>query len=311
LVLQEQEIEVTSISFVSPFFNAENAKKAATSLKVPIIVKDITGEHLDMLLNPKHGYGSGMNPCIDCHALMLKIAGGIMRKEGFDFIFTGEVLGERPMSQNKQSLHTVAKESGYADYVLRPLSAKLLPETKIEKEGKIDRSRLLDISGRQRKRQLEMAAQYGIKDVPTPAGGCLLTDPCFSARLKDLLRREGKPSIHDIELLKVGRHVGLDQKNKVIIGRNEKDNNILRSLDGGKYIMFVPKRVRGPHCMVPRGISGELLERAMEICASYCDAREDGEVMFREKSANPGREIRAAYSRSNRPERFIGDIDKN
>jgi len=143
------------------------------------MILDITEEHLHMLRSPRYGYGKNMNPCIDCHTLMLKIAGGIMENKGYDFLATGEVLGQRPMSQTKQSLYIVAKNSGYADHILRPLSAQLLDPVKAEREGKIDRSGLLAISGRGRKDQMQLAEAWGIRHYPPPAGGCLLTDPIF------------------------------------------------------------------------------------------------------------------------------------
>ena len=168
-----------------------------------------------------------MNPCIDCHTLMLKIAGKKMEEMGHDFIFTGEVLGQRPMSQSRQMLHVVAKNSGYADRILRPLSARLLPETLPEKEGKVDRERLLDIQGRGRKRQMEMAERYGITEYANPAGGCLLTDPMFSKRLRDLFASHPGFTPRDLELLKVGRHIRLNDRHKVIVGRNKRDNQSL------------------------------------------------------------------------------------
>jgi tRNA-specific 2-thiouridylase len=305
-VLQEQGIAVTGISFVTPFFNAENAKKAADELAIPLIEKQITKEHLTMLLKPKHGYGSNMNPCIDCHALMLKIAGGIMEDEGFDFLCTGEVLGERPMSQNKAALKIVARESGYQELILRPLSARLLPETKPEREGKVDRERLLDLSGRQRKRQFELAKHYRLKHLPTPASGCLLTDPGFSARLKDLIGKGGRPDVVDIELLKIGRHVALDKRYKMIIGRNEKDNTALRAVHHDRYLLFAPRGVRGPLCMIPHALDEDLMEKAMKMCASYCDAQEGTEVAFQTKQGTGERRIRAVSSRANRPKTFIG-----
>ena len=305
-VLKEQAIDVTGISFVTPFFGSRNAQKAVRELGIPLIVKDITVDHMDMLLNPKHGYGSRMNPCIDCHALMLKKAGEIMKKEGFDFIFTGEVLGERPMSQNKVSLGIVAKESGYADYILRPLSAKLLPETKPEREKKVDRNRLLDISGRQRKRQLDLARNYNFKEFPTPASGCLLTDPGFSARLKDLLLIKEKPEPEDIELLKVGRHVKLAKDKKIIIGRNEKDNGDIGNLSHGEYLLFAPEGVRGPYCLVPRKLDEGLLDKAMEICASYCSAGEGDEVVFGARDRENRINIKTIHSKANRPKEFVG-----
>jgi tRNA U34 2-thiouridine synthase MnmA/TrmU len=182
-VLREQNIRIEAVAFITPFFGPGNAQKAVKMLNVPLHVVDITDVHLQMLKKPKHGYGSGMNPCIDCHALMFREAGKLMQQWGADFLFSGEVLGERPMSQNKQSLRVVARDSGFEEYIIRPLSAKLLPITKPEHEGKVDRERLLDIQGRSRKRQMELAKQYGITEYPEPAGGCRLTEPNFSKRL--------------------------------------------------------------------------------------------------------------------------------
>jgi len=303
-VLKEQGIDVTAISFVTPFFSSKRAERAAREMKVPIIIKNITVKHLKMLLKPKHGYGSNMNPCIDCHALMLNIAGKIMEEKKIDFLFTGEVLGERPMSQNKTSLQIVAKESGYEDFVLRPLSAKLLPETKPEREGKVDRSRLLDLSGRQRKRQFELAKKYQLKSIPTPASGCLLTDPGFSNRLRDLFATKRNPTPEDVELLKTGRHIRLDIDNKIIVGRNEADNKILAEIKNDEYKLFFPKEVRGPHCMVPKRLKGKLFCKALDICASYCSASESDDIMFvatEEKEA-----IKTSFSKANRPKKFIG-----
>ncbi len=146
-------------------------------LGIELRVMDISEIHLKIVLSPKYGYGKGMNPCIDCHALMFREAGNIMESENADFLFSGEVLDERPMSQNYQSLMKVSKESGYKDFIIRPLSAKLLPETIPEQEGKVIREKLLDIRGRSRKRQIELAEYYGITEYPQPAGGCLLTEP--------------------------------------------------------------------------------------------------------------------------------------
>ncbi|MBU2053859.1 MAG: tRNA 4-thiouridine(8) synthase ThiI, partial [Proteobacteria bacterium] len=198
-VISDQGIEVRGITFETPFFGAAKARAAAAGIGLPLQVLDITEEHLKMLRAPRYGYGKNMNPCIDCHTLMLKIAGRKMEEEGADFVFTGEVLGERPMSQGKQSLQVVAKNAGYPDRILRPLSAKLLPETEPEREGKVDRSRLCDLQGRGRKRQMEMAAHYRIASYPAPAGGCLLTDPIFSRRLRDLFAHHPDCRVRDIE----------------------------------------------------------------------------------------------------------------
>jgi tRNA-specific 2-thiouridylase len=189
-LIRRQNIEVLCLTFTTPFFSAQKALEAARQINLPLEVQDITSEHLNMLKSPRYGYGKNMNPCIDCHTLMLKIAGRKMEETGSDFIITGEVLGQRPMSQNKQSLYVVAKNSGYHDYILRPLSAQLLEPIKAEKDNLIDRSQLLSIQGRGRKVQIKMAADFGIVKYSPPAGGCLLTDPIFSRRLRDLFSHQ-------------------------------------------------------------------------------------------------------------------------
>ena len=174
LVLRRQGIEVAGVTFVTPFFGAEKALKSAAPLAIPLIVRDIGAVHLEMLKNPRYGYGRNLNPCIDCHALMFRLAAAMMADGGFDFLFSGEVLGQRPMSQNLNSLKAVAKASGAGDRILRPLSARLLPVTAMEKEGRVDRNQLLDIQGRSRRRQEELANEWGVKVYPAPGGGCLL-----------------------------------------------------------------------------------------------------------------------------------------
>ncbi|MBI4779441.1 hypothetical protein HY797_03250 [Candidatus Falkowbacteria bacterium] len=186
-VLMDQGVEITGLSFNSNFFNTAKAKKAAGELGIELIEIDFSDEHLEMVKNPEHGYGKKMNPCIDCPGLMLKKAKEIMDKEGFDFVATGEVLGQRPMSQNKESLKVVEKISGLEGKLIRPLSAKLLDESEPEKNGKLIRERLLDISGRSRQKQLELVKKYGIKEYASPGGGCLLTDPEFSEKLLKIL----------------------------------------------------------------------------------------------------------------------------
>jgi tRNA U34 2-thiouridine synthase MnmA/TrmU len=278
-LIQEQGIDVQGLTFCTPFFEAGKPRAAARMIDLPLMVLDITEVHLAMVRTPRYGYGKNMNPCIDCHTLMLKIAGEKMEEMGYDFIFTGEVLGQRPMSQSRQMLHVVAKNSGYADRILRPLSARLLPETLPEKEGKVDRERLLDISGRGRKRQMEMAERYGITEYANPAGGCLLTDPMFSKRLKDLFASHPGFTPRDLELLKVGRHIRLSDQHKVIVGRNKRDNQSLESLVEDRDAVFQMRDFPGPLCMLPEGGTEEAEREAAAICAAYGDAPKDaGEV---------------------------------
>lgn len=278
-VIQEQGIEVTGITFETPFFGAAKARITAERIGLPLAVLDITEEHLRMLRSPRYGYGRNMNPCIDCHTLMLQIAGRRMEEEGADFVFTGEVLGERPMSQGRQSLHIVAKNSGYPDRILRPLSARLLPETEPERSGKVDRSRLCDIQGRGRKRQMAMAVHYGITSYPPPAGGCLLTDPIFSRRLRDLFDHHPGHAIRDIELLKVGRHFRLDEKTKVVAGRNAMDNETIERLAQRGDALIRIDSFPGPTVLLPGGGDEETRLLAAGICARYSDGPRDRELV--------------------------------
>ena len=277
-LLQEQGIKVTAISFETPFFDASKARKAALQLKVPLIIKDITRPYLKMLKNPKYGYGKAINPCNDCHALMIRVAGGLMKKKGYDFIFTGEVLGERPFSQNPASLRAVANTSGYKDYLLRPLSAKLLDITNPEKEGIVDRDRLLDIQGRSRKRQFELVKKYGIKEYETPAGGCLLTDVNFARKVKDVFEHRAKPSIREYELLRVGRHLRLSKDVKLILGRNEKENKLLRKYYRNNDILVSAEHLPGPACLLVGKKLRSFVTKACGICAAYSDAKDADRV---------------------------------
>jgi hypothetical protein len=231
-----------------------------------------------MLLQPKHGYGSNMNPCIDCHILMLREAGRVMEGERGDFLFTGEVLGQRPMSQNKGALRVVERESGYEGLVLRPLSAKLLPETIPEQSGKVSRGKLLSITGRSRKQQMELAKGYHIETYLTPAGGCLLTDPAFSRRLRDLLHHQDPVKIRDIELLKIGRHLRLSPGIKVIVGRRAQDNEKIVRLIAPADDLLQVEAFPSPLCLIPNGGSIADIIRAASICVRYSDAPADEEV---------------------------------
>lgn len=271
-LMLEQGIEVVGISFVTPFFNSEGAQRATAAVGIPLKILDITEPHLAMLRHPKHGYGNNMNPCIDCHALMLREAGRVMEDEGGDFLFTGEVLGQRPMSQNKGALRTVELESGYEGLILRPLSAQLLSETIPEQEEKVDRERLMGIKGRSRKEQLALAQRYNITEYLSPAGGCLLTDPIFSRRLEDLFRHHDPFQIRDLELLKVGRHLRLTPALKAIVGRHAQDNEKILQLVAPEDDLLKVEGYPGPLCLIPYGGTAEDIERAASICVRYSDA---------------------------------------
>ncbi|MBN1546152.1 MAG: tRNA 4-thiouridine(8) synthase ThiI [Syntrophaceae bacterium] len=270
-IIQSQGIDVQGVTFETPFFSARRAISAAASISLPLLVLDITDEHLAMLRAPRYGYGKNLNPCIDCHALMIRKAGEVMESLGAEFIITGEVLGQRAMSQTRQSLHVVAKLSGYQDKVLRPLSAKLLPITEPEREGKINRDLLYDIQGRSRRRQMEAAAHFGITDYSTPAGGCLLTDPMFVKRLRELFDHNDF-DISSIHLLRSGRHFRIDGNTKVIVGRNQSDNRQIHQYSQDSDLIIQMCDYPGPTTLVPGGCGEKEMHIAASLCALYSDA---------------------------------------
>jgi tRNA-specific 2-thiouridylase len=277
-VLRDQGIEVTGVTFITPFFGPERARESAAHLDILLIEQDITEIYYPLLVAPPHGFGSRHNPCIDCHILMLREAGALMESRGFDFLFTGEVLGQRPMSQHRGSLILVARESGYQELIVRPLSAKLLAPTRPELLGWVDRERLLDISGRGRKRQMELAAHFGITKYPSPAGGCLLTDPGYASRLKELLSRTDKPSRRDLELLKWGRHFRLPGGAKVVVGRTHKENEAISRLLVSPDLVLRVQGYPGPLVLVSGASDRKGMEEAAVLAASYSDAPEGVEV---------------------------------
>jgi tRNA-uridine 2-sulfurtransferase len=277
-LIRAQGIDVVGLFFETPFFRAERAVKSARLLQLPLKVLDITEPHLEVVKKPRYGYGGNMNPCIDCHALMLRKAAERLAEEKAQFIITGEVLGQRPMSQNLRALSTVAAQSGCPQFILRPLSAKLLPPTAPEIEGWVRRDQLLSFSGRSRKPQMEMARALGITEYPSPAGGCLLTDPVFSRRLKDLLSFRPHCHVREIELLKVGRHFRLGPGTKVVIGRNKKENEEISILAGESDLVIKVDSIPGPLVLVLGGdLSRPMQELAVALALSYSDAK-DGEV---------------------------------
>ncbi len=264
-ILQEQGINVTALTFVSYFFDAESAKNSAGEAGVKLIAKDFSDIHLKIVEKPKHGYGKVMNPCIDCHALMFKEAWKIAEEKGFDVLASGEVLGQRPLSQVKPALARVEKEADLKGKILRPLSAKLLPETIYEERGIVDREKLESISGRGRKKQMALAKKLGIKNYPTPSGGCRLTESGFSEKLKKLLENRKEPNKSDFELLKLGRHFWFDNF-CIVVGRNEEDNEKINDFSRKGDIIVVRKNNKpGPTVLVRKYNSNyKFDERATE-----------------------------------------------
>lgn len=278
MTLMRQGIEVTGVSFVTPFFGAGKAIIAAEKIGFPLIVREISAIHLQMVKEPKYGYGRNMNPCIDCHAMMFRLAGEIMEKEGFDFLFSGEVLGQRPMSQNANALRSVATYCDYGNKVLRPLSAKLLPITPMEENALVDRELLHDISGRSRKPQQALAVKWGWLDYPSSGGGCLLTESGFSDRLRDLIEHDPLASVNDVELLKVGRQFRLSEKTKLVIGRNQADNDAMSPLVENDQTLLRCDHFSGPLGLLCGAFEPEELKIAAAIVASYGKGKDEAEV---------------------------------
>ena len=277
-VLRAQGLDVTGIFFITPFFGPGRAKAAAAHLQLPLIEADLTEKFFPLIYAPPHGFGRGHNPCIDCHLLMQREAATRIGPEGFDFLFTGEVLGQRPMSQNRGSLNLIARESGVPELLLRPLSARLLPSTRPEILGWVDREKLLDLSGRGRKRQMALAAEYGITDYAAPAGGCLLTDPNYAARLKETLRHQPQVSRRDLELLKWGRHFRLPGGAKAVVGRTQRDNEAMEGLiESGDGVLKVGG-IPGPLVLIIGNAAGNDLQEAAGLAAAYSDARAGTQV---------------------------------
>ena len=273
LILRDQGIEVEFVTFETPFFNAKKGRKASQMTGIPLTVQQIYPVYIKMLKNPPAGYGKHMNPCMDCHALMFKLAGEMMQAQGFDFLFSGEVVGQRPMSQNKTALRYVEKHSGFEGYILRPLSARNLPQTIPEKEGLVNRELLLDIEGRSRKRQIQLAKKFGITEYPTPAGGCLLTDVGYSRRLRDLLNHIQEIDYNDLNLLRVGRHFRLGDKTKLVVGRMEAENDKIESLARSGDFLFEALDAGSPIVLM-RGSANDIsIKTAAAITARYCDLK--------------------------------------
>lgn len=288
-MIKEQGIEVEAVAIKTPFCDFDCGKgcghkvlEVATELDIKLKTVFLGNEYLKMLKKPRFGYGSGMNPCIDCRMMMYEEAKKHMEKIGATFLITGEVLHQRPMSQNSNALSIIEKNTEMEGKVLRPLSAKLLPPTIPEIKGLVKRSSLGSIRGRSRKGQLELANNFGIADPPNSAGGCLLTDPEFSKRVKDLFQHAlTDPSLNDMDLLKVGRHFRMNSESKLIVGRNHGENEILKSLSEGWDYVVQPSVVPGPTSILRFSVKSDLrkhrllLESSARITLRYSDTDED------------------------------------
>lgn len=273
-LVSDQGIEVVALNFILPF-TAEKVDYAGAVAKrfgIPLIRVEAGEKYLDILRNPKHGYGSGMNPCIDCHIYMLREAKRVAKEIGAEFMFTGDVLGERPMSQHRKALELEEKEAGLEGMILRPLSAKLLPETIPERKGWIDRSKLLAISGKSRKPQIALAHEFGLQDeYPAPAGGCILTYKEFASKVRDLFEHKEEVTMRDALLLKIGRHFRVESS-KIIVGRNEEENKLLSDSKSIEDYVFEVPGYGSPITILEGAKSKEAIEIAAKLTARYSDA---------------------------------------
>ena len=283
-LIQEQGISITALNFTSPFClcgkNGCGAVGVAKQLKLPIKIIPVGTDYLQVVRNPKHGYGRNMNPCIDCRIFMLKKAKKYAAEIGASFLFTGEVLNQRPMSQYKKALDIIEKETNLKDKILRPLSAELLPETEAEREGWVNREKLLGIKGRSRKKQMELAKELDLKDYPCPSGGCLLTYKEFADKIRDLFNHRKNVRIKDIDLLKIGRHFRLG-KNKIIVGRNESENEQLEKMKEKNDYCFEVPNCGSPITLLQGPKTKKALEKAAGLTLRYSDGKtEKARVSF-------------------------------
>jgi hypothetical protein len=264
-LMLDQGVEVTALNFITPFCNCtaksssckHEAVRVAKEFGIKVRVINQGMDYLKMVQNPRHGYGRGLNPCIDCRIFMHKAAKAAMEEDGASFIVTGEVLGQRPMSQRRHSIELIERESGTKGLIVRPLSAQHFEPTFAELEGLLDREKLLALEGRSRKGQIQLAGELGVKDYPCPAGGCLLTVPDFAAKLKDLFDEKPDYSINDVRLLRTGRHFRLRPGLKVILGRDFAENETLSRRKSEGETLFTGKDFNGPTALTREPTSKE------------------------------------------------------
>lgn len=277
-LIKDQGIEVIGICYRSYFFNESSAIKMTKQIDIPLEVVDFSEAHMEIVKNPKHGWGKNINPCIDCHTMMMRYSGELLKKFNADFIITGEVLNQRPMSQNKQALNIVKKESGFSDKILRPLCAKNLPETQMEIDGMVDRERLLNISGRSRKVQMELAEKWGIKEYPSPAGGCRLTEPNYALKLKDALNFKANLDESEISLLRYGRHFRSEDGTKIIATRTADEAKEIKKYITDDYTEFNTKNHSGSTIYIQGKAKNSDIELASAICVRYSKGKDEENV---------------------------------
>ncbi len=310
-MMQERGFDVSAVAIKTPFCDFDcgrgcgfEIRERADDLNVDLKTVYLGDEYIEMLKSPKYGRGAGFNPCIDCRAMMFDAAKKRMEEIGAEFVISGEVLGQRPMSQHRQALRTIEKESELVGKIVRPLSAALLPKTDPEKDGLIRREDLGMIRGRTRRAQLQMAREYGIENPPNAGGGCLLTDPAFGARTRDLFEHVGTPTINDIDLLKVGRHFRLDESTKLVVGRNKGENDVIAAIALGGDILLEARDHVGPVSILRGDNAGAHVEFGAGVTLRYSDAPGEEESFVTVKGDGAASEVRATAAKEDSYAKF-------
>jgi tRNA-uridine 2-sulfurtransferase len=279
-IILEMGVDVVGLHLSSPFACREKVESMAERLGIPLIVREKGEAYLDLIQNPRYGYGRSFNPCIDCRIFMFQLADIVRQEQNADFIVSGEVLGQRPMSQVRRSIQKIDAETELNDRVLRPLSAHSFAPTMAEREGWVERDKLFRITGRGRKEQLSLAEKYGIKDFPNPAGGCLLTETSFSGKIRDFFSHDSKAGtegrMEHAALLRVGRHFRISDRQKIIVGRNHEDNVAIEkawhSLGGN---LLVPENFEGPAALALGPMDETFRTLAGNMLTRYANKRGD------------------------------------
>lgn len=292
-MIQEQVIEVEALNFTSIFCTCTSkssscsaARAAVDQLGIPLISVEKSNDMIAAVKNPAHGHGSGMNPCLDCRIFIFKRAKKLLPEIGASFIISGEVLGERPMSQRRQAMELIEKKAGVEGLVVRPLCAKHMPPSIAEQKGWVDREKLMDIRGRSRKPQIALAESLNITDYPCPAGGCRLTEPGYAARMRDLMKHQPDFDVNDAQLLKYGRHFRLSSGAKAVIGRNKDENDFIAALKRDGDIIMMPVDIPGPLALVRGGVGEDELTTAAALAARYCGKDAEGDIRIKVESTD-------------------------
>ena len=278
-ILQEQNVEVEAVNFKTAFTCCQDlAGQAAQRLNVKLTVVSTDDDYLDLVRKPRWGYGKGANPCVDCRIYMFDRALAYMKRSGADFLASGEVVGQRPMSQKRRDLDVIGFHSGCEDLLLRPLSAKLLPATVPEREGWVDRESLYDIWGRGRKPLIQLAKRFGVEEIPSPSTGCALTEQRFSKKVFDLIQLDADAGRWDFETLKTGRHYRIDEQTKVIVGRHAEDNLALRYIhnlpDSRSSALLEPDGFPGPSAIVIGKPTQHVMDYAIGLIVRHASSEQ-------------------------------------